>query len=331
MADGKISEFLEMQRCLAEAKGWTGSRCPECGHMSLLWSIDELGEVIAIIKKKGADAIMNDEAVRSHFTEECADTFMYLFDMLLSYRITADEFTAAYVEKFKRNMGRSWNENKIMYEDTADKLIIFDMDGVLVDSEDAITVCAMEALAEWGVKAEYSDFKEFTGMGDDKFVGGVAEKYGAVYDVKMKERAYEIYLATAKERVKVLPWTRRLLEILSSTNLKLAVASSSDRVKVMKNLECIGVDEEIFSAVITGIDVERKKPAPDIFLKAAERCGIAPEYAVVCEDATSGVQAAKAAGMRCLAVTTSFSKDALYSAGADMVCDDMTALQEFIR
>ena len=58
------------------------------------------------------------------------------------------------------------------------KLVIFDMDGVLVDSEPAIRQSSREALEEWGVKAELEDFRQFSGMGDDIFIGGVSEKYG---------------------------------------------------------------------------------------------------------------------------------------------------------
>ena len=129
--DGKISQFLKMQHDLAVEKGWIDGRTPENAPFSILWSIDELGEAIAIIKKKGADGIMNNESVREHFVEEIADTFMYLFDMMESYGITADEFTGAYVRKYERNMGRSWHENDAMYEKCRWKLVVFDLTGEL--------------------------------------------------------------------------------------------------------------------------------------------------------------------------------------------------------
>ncbi len=129
--DGKISQFLKMQHDLAVEKGWIDSRTPEHAPFSILWSIDELGEAIAIIKKKGADGIMNNESVREHFVEEIADTFMYLFDMMESYGITADEFTNAYVKKYEHNMGRTWHENDAMYEKSPYKLVIFDFTGDL--------------------------------------------------------------------------------------------------------------------------------------------------------------------------------------------------------
>jgi len=129
--DGKISQFLKMQHDLAVEKGWIDGRTPENAPFSILWSIDELGEAIAIIKKKGADGIMNNESVREHFVEEVTDTFMYLFDMMESYGITADEFTCAYVKKYERNMGRSWHENDAMYEKCRWQLVIFDLTGEL--------------------------------------------------------------------------------------------------------------------------------------------------------------------------------------------------------
>lgn len=154
--DGKISQFLKMQHDLAVEKGWIADRTPENAPFSILWSIDELGEAIAIIKKKGADGIMNNESVREHFVEEVADTFMYLFDMMESYGITADEFTRAYVKKYERNMGRSWHENDAMYEKCRWQLVIFDLtDGLSADerllevlSKTELKLAAVSASAE---------------------------------------------------------------------------------------------------------------------------------------------------------------------------------------
>lgn len=224
--------------------------------------------------------------------------------------------------------------------------VIFDMDGVLVDSELAITTASIESLREWNIDAKVEDFKEFTGMGDDKFIGGVAAKYGLDYDLKMKERAYEIYLSTANERVRVFDWSRPLIEGLHRDGYLLALASASDYIKVKKNIECIGVAPEIFNAIVTGSDVERKKPFPDIFLKAFEKvknsldrdasiardaCNsgdIDVSRTLVFEDALSGVQAARAAGMKCIAVTTSFDAPQLTDAGAHFVTDDLSAVSE---
>jgi len=161
--DGKISEFLKMQHDLAVEKGWIENRTPEHAPFSILWSIDELGEAIAIIKKKGGEGIMNNESVRAHFVEEVADTFMYLFDMMESYGITADEFTDAYVRKYEKNLGRNWHENDAMYENCMKKLIIFDMEGTITHEDAALPWAArlLEILSKTGVKmALLSDLEE---------------------------------------------------------------------------------------------------------------------------------------------------------------------------
>jgi len=114
----KISEMMERQHELyiKHREHWD-ERIPENGRNSLLWMVDELGEVIAIIKKKGDAAIMEDEHVRAHYVEECGDVFMYFLDMLECYGISAEEFSEAFDKKWHSNMGRSWKENDTMYED----------------------------------------------------------------------------------------------------------------------------------------------------------------------------------------------------------------------
>lgn len=203
------------------------------------------------------------------------------------------------------------------------KAIIFDMDGVLVDSEPAITYASIEVLKKLGITANPEEFKPFTGMGDDKFIAGVLEAHGGKYDPKYKEEAYRIYIDTAKENVKVYNWSEKIIKELKENGYSLAVASASDIAKVKCNLECIGIDLSLFDAIVTGSDVTNKKPAPDIFLKAAEKAGFDPKHCIVAEDAVAGIKAAKAAGMYGVGVTTSFPADELKTAGADRLTDDL--------
>lgn len=209
--------------------------------------------------------------------------------------------------------------------------VIFDMDGVLIDSEHAITLAAEEALNAFGIPARYEDFKPFTGMGEDRFVGGVAEQHGFAFTPAMKDKAYEIYTRTAAERVTVYPLSRQVLIALGERNIPFALASAADAVKVECNLACIGVDPSLFSAIVTGSDVKNKKPHPEIFLTAAQKTGFSPATALVVEDALSGVKAAKAAGMTCLALTTSFGAQELRAAGADYTGSDLNALWDIIE
>ena len=196
------------------------------------------------------------------------------------------------------------------------KAILFDMDGVLIESEYLMRSSAIRALADYGVTARHEDFLEFTGMGEDRFVGGVAEKHGLVYKTEMKELAYDYFGQKVKEEAHVPAGVKEMLEALHGMGLTLAVCSAADLRKVRYNLMAIGVEETIFSALVTGSDVARKKPFPDIYLEGARRIGTDPEDCLVIEDAISGIQAAHAAGMDAVGIPTTFSQEVLQEKAA---------------
>lgn len=186
--------------------------------------------------------------------------------------------------------------------------VLFDMDGVLVDSEEYIRTAAVAMFKEKGYLVSPEDFLPFTGMGENRYLGGVAERHRIPFDLeKDKARTYEIYAAIATGKLFALEGVHEFITDCRKRGLKLAVASSADPVKVHINLDEIGLDRSLFRAIVTGLDIERKKPAPDIFLKAAQLVDTPPGHCLVVEDAISGVRAGKAAGARVLALTTSFS------------------------
>ena len=192
---------------------------------------------------------------------------------------------------------------------------VFDMDGVLTDSEPLINAAAIQMFLELGLKVRPADFQPFIGTGEDRYIGGVAELYGFPLDLPAaKRRTYEIYLALVPKDLKPFPGGAQLVAACRQAGLGLAVASSADRVKVVANLAKIGLPAETWDAVITGESVVVKKPAPDIFLKAAEILRCPPRSCVVIEDAVNGIQAALAAEMRCVAVAQSFPADRLRAA-----------------
>jgi len=123
--------------------------------------------------------------------------------------------------------------------------VIFDMDGVLTDSEPVINAAAIAGLREYGVCAAPEDFAPFVGMGEDRYIGGVAEKYGLAYLPEMKRRVYEIYLEILPAASIVFPGVHRLLSDVRDAGLSMAVASSADRVKVVANLEAAQRSGEI--------------------------------------------------------------------------------------
>ena len=109
--DIKISEMMKMQKELWEEnkENWSPMEA-KYGRNFLLWMIEEMGEVISIIKKKGDNEIMTDKEVRKAFVEEMSDILMYYNDTLLRYGITANEISNAYIQKHKRNMKRNYEE-----------------------------------------------------------------------------------------------------------------------------------------------------------------------------------------------------------------------------
>jgi HAD superfamily hydrolase (TIGR01509 family) len=193
--------------------------------------------------------------------------------------------------------------------------VILDMDGVLVDSEPLIKEAATRMFAEKGVTVHVEDFEPFVGTGENHLLGGVAEKHGVHLDLlRDKARTYAIYLDLIPGRLKPLPGVFEFIAECRRRRLKLAVASSADAVKVEGNLHELGLPPSAFDVLVNGSQVERKKPAPDLFLTAAARLGLDPRDCLVVEDAVAGVAAAKAAGSRCLALTTSFPAAALSAA-----------------
>lgn len=197
----------------------------------------------------------------------------------------------------------------------ARQAVIFDMDGVLTDSEPLINAAAIAMFREKGLLVQPEDFLPFVGTGEDRYIGGVAEKHHFALDLPAaKKRTYEIYLDLVPGRLKPFPGAAELVRACRQRGLQVAVASSADRIKVAANLQKIGLPIDTWDGVVTGESVTAKKPAPDIFLAAASALGRAPSECVVVEDAVNGVEAAKAAGMRCVAVAQTFSPERLTAA-----------------
>jgi len=202
------------------------------------------------------------------------------------------------------------------------KGVLFDMDGVLADSEQFICKAAIMMFEELGFKVEPDDFKPFVGTGENSYIGGVAGKYGIEVDIiKVKARTYEIYQTIIRGNLKPLPGAAEMVSKCRNLGLKLALATSADRIKMQANLNEIGIPASSFDATVTGLDVVNKKPYPDIYIKAAEKLCLRAANCLVVEDAVSGITAARRAGCRCLAVSTSFAAEMLSE--ADWICDSL--------
>ena len=206
--------------------------------------------------------------------------------------------------------------------------LIFDVDGVIADTEAVnakVTARVFEEL--FGLKeVRDEDFTAGIGRGDEEYVRAGARAHGLELSdeqAKAGTRLRERYFMDAlmKAPLPIFGGVRELIDAaLASENFRLAIATSGSFEKSHAIVESVRVPYEKMVHV-SGNDVKRRKPAPDLFLLAAERMGIKPVRCVVIEDAPDGVRAAKAAGAKCIAVTNTTSAGNL--AGADFICNSL--------
>lgn len=209
------------------------------------------------------------------------------------------------------------------------KYVIFDVDGVLIDSEGVITKAASLALAERGIKAGMEDFLPYIGAGEEKFITEIAKRDGKEeFTDEMLEHMFVLYEEVVDSELKVFPSTLKTIDALYAQGVTLAIASSATRRKLTASLRAAGIDGKKFAVILSGDDVSAKKPSPEIYLKTAEKLGAPPQECLVIEDALNGVRAAKGAGMKCAAVTTSFSREELAEVNPDIIVDDIWEIMQ---
>lgn len=180
------------------------------------------------------------------------------------------------------------------------KAVIFDMDGVIADTE-PIHACARNAmLAEFGLNVEKIS-PTAIGRSKREFWSEVAENYSLHFTAdQLTKREFDLILEMAQTLE--LPATEGLEELLKELQIrgiKMAVASSSDHVYVSKILQITGLNKYFF-ATACGDEVQFAKPAPDVYLRALKLCNTSAECAVAVEDSDTGVKAAKAAHLFCV-------------------------------
>lgn len=205
------------------------------------------------------------------------------------------------------------------------KGLLFDMDGVLVDNLDVHKRAFRLFFSRYGVDKSIEELSRMFGKGNDDIMrelmpAEVVERVGLRELGYEKEAIYrEIYAPT------IAP-TRGLTEFLSECRrrgLKCAVGSSGCMANVDFVLDGCGIRDN-FEAVVAGDRVRRCKPDPEIYLTAAAALGLAPAECIVFEDAEAGIVAGKRAGMKVVALSTTFSADFLRDTAADLIVADFT-------
>ncbi len=190
------------------------------------------------------------------------------------------------------------------------KAIIFDMDGLMIETEHLQSRAFEQVLAEYGISPELHADNTVHQVGvsaHDNFVA-MKERYRLNANIdELLHKKQKIYREILSGNITPKPGLLSLLEKLAQEKVAVAVASSSSVDDIMFILKTLGV-EKYFTVIVSGESVPRHKPAPDIFIEAARQLNVRPEDCVVLEDSQSGVEAAKAAHMNVIAVPNQFTK-----------------------
>jgi HAD superfamily hydrolase (TIGR01509 family) len=202
-------------------------------------------------------------------------------------------------------------------------LAIFDHDGVLVDSLEAHQAAWVELGERTGLPVTPAFIKETFGMANPSiFRRLVGESITPSEIARYTELKEACYRDLARGKIVLMDGVRDLLDRLTAAGFLLAVGTSGIRANLQLTIDETGLEGR-FAAIASAEDFTHGKPDPEVFLVAARKAGVEPRHAVVFEDAVYGIQAAKAAGMRAIGVTTTNPAPALYEAGADLVVETL--------
>ncbi|HEX5020970.1 MAG TPA: HAD family phosphatase [Candidatus Binatia bacterium] len=203
--------------------------------------------------------------------------------------------------------------------------VIFDLDGLLADTECLHCRAYQMALLEHGVQLRDWDYAEHWVRYGKGIADWIAMRGLELDPHALRLRKAQHYLDLLRSSLRPMEGALDLLELLHGRT-KLALASSSYRDAIDGVLAGLGI-RHFFKVIVSGLDVAHVKPAPDIFLKAARDLGVEPERCVVLEDAEKGVIAARLAGMRCIAVPNDYTRHHDFSQ-ATTICSSLKEITD---
>ena len=205
------------------------------------------------------------------------------------------------------------------------KAVIFDMDWVISNTLPIHSEAESRVLLEYGIKMSPKQMaEEFNGVPDKRMFEIIFSRFNKKLDYEqVAKRKWKLFQELARNNINPIAGALELINSLLKKEFLLAVASSAPIKIVDLVLNTLDLKEKIKCIVYTH-EVEQGKPSPDIFLLVANRLMVEPQYCVVIEDALLGIQAAKAAGMKCISITTTHTRDELKE--ADKVIDSFDEL-----
>lgn len=210
--------------------------------------------------------------------------------------------------------------------------VIFDMDGVLIDSERISFQCFQEVFKEYNYKIDEKFYLKVIGRNVKSIKEIMEEEYGAdfPFDIIYRKKADLAHEITDKNGVIVKPGVHELLDYLNEENYKIAVASSTRKERVLQLLEEAKIKDKV-NYIIGGDQVENSKPNPEIFLKAAKGLEVKPENCLVIEDSDAGITAAHAAKMVGIHVPDMKSLEEDTKALAYKICESLFEVKEYLH
>jgi beta-phosphoglucomutase family hydrolase len=192
--------------------------------------------------------------------------------------------------------------------------VIWDLDGVLANTASYHLSAWQEIFSKRGVKFTEEDFRRSFGQRNDTIIKNTLGEQTTQGEIEaIAEEKEATFRRMIGQKIKPFPGAVELVYSLRRQGVKLAIASSTPIENIRLITSSLGV-ANCFQAIVTGHDVTEGKPSPQVFLLAAKRLGAEPENCIVIEDAVAGVTAAKRAGMHCVAVTSTRSRQSLKQA-----------------
>jgi len=210
------------------------------------------------------------------------------------------------------------------------KAVIFDMDGVLIDSQNFHYQADIDVIIKAGYSANMETVVPYTGISNPDRWPKYKESLNLAHDTETlinwhREKIETLFKKECKETIPGIP---ELLKYISEKGLKIALASSSHPELINIVLQQTGISS-YFEAIVSGEDVENGKPAPDVFLCAAEKISVLPEHCIVIEDSPVGIKAAKNANMACIAYKNANTHNQDFSL-ADYVASDYKECRQWL-
>lgn len=208
--------------------------------------------------------------------------------------------------------------------------VIFDMDGLIFDTERQVFEAMRSVAKEIGIEYQLDDFKRTIGVNDEKTKELMVDKYGEAFSEVMKRYREEFNNILHEEGLRVKPGVLELLNMLDQKNIMRCIASASKRDVIKRFLEMSNLEDR-FDFYISGSEVDRGKPYPDIFLKACELANKKEKDTIVIEDSLHGLKAAVAANIKCIIVPDLIEPDNEMKRLAHRICDDLNEVAKLIK